>query len=235
MNEALALGAAAGAGGLGILAYAAFAPNQRLYGPVVSRGRPDRRHVYLTFDDGPSPTATAPILETLGELAAPAAFFVLGRHARLHPDLVARVGASPHLLGNHTQTHRQLHLAGPGRIAHELDEAHAAIAGAAGRAPVAFRAPHGYRSPFLGPALARRGYALVGWTLGVWDSARPGVEEIRRRVRAGLRPGTILLLHDGDGADPRGDRSQTAAALPGIVRDVREAGYELRPLAELLP
>jgi chitooligosaccharide deacetylase len=83
-------------------------------------------------------------------------------------------------------------------------------------------------------AAARRGYTVFGWTLGVWDSACPGVEEIRRRVRAGLRPGTILLLHDGDGRDPAGDRAQTAAALPGIVRDVTDAGYALRPLAELL-
>jgi len=54
-------------------------------------------------------------------------------------------------------------------------------------------------------------------------------------VREGLRPGTVLLLHDGDGADPKGDRAQTAAALPGIVRDVTDAGYALRPLAELVP
>ncbi len=234
MNPVAAGVGAFGLGLLGLAAWGAFDPNNRLYGPVVSRGPADRRHVYLTFDDGPSPTATLRILETLDALAAPAAFFVLGRHARMHPALAAAVGASPHLLGNHTVTHRKLHLASPARIAHELDHAHAAITAAAGRPPVAFRAPHGYRSPFLAAALARHRYPLVGWTLGVWDSARPGVEEIRRRVRQGLRPGTILLLHDGDGKDPAGDRAQTADALPGIVRDVRDQGYELRPLAELL-
>jgi peptidoglycan/xylan/chitin deacetylase (PgdA/CDA1 family) len=53
-------------------------------------------------------------------------------------------------------------------------------------------------------------------------------------VRAHLRPGAIILLHDGDGYDPAGDRSQTAAALPGIIQDARDAGYSLRPLGELL-
>jgi peptidoglycan/xylan/chitin deacetylase (PgdA/CDA1 family) len=76
---------------------------------------------------------------------------------------------------------------------------------------------------------------VFGWPLGGRDSASPGVEEIRRRVRDGIRPGTILLLHDGDGADPLGNRGQTAAALPGIVRDITDAGYALRPLAELVP
>jgi len=75
---------------------------------------------------------------------------------------------------------------------------------------------------------------VMGWTFGVWDTARPGPEEIRRRMLARLRPGAILLLHDGDGYDPRGDRSQTAEALPGIIDGVRAAGYELRPLTELL-
>jgi peptidoglycan/xylan/chitin deacetylase (PgdA/CDA1 family) len=79
----------------------------------------------------------------------------------------------------------------------------------------------------------------VGWTYGVWDSDRPSPEEIRRRVRVKLKPGAIILLHDGDGYDPagtseRGDRSNTAAALPGIIADGREAGYEFRSLGELL-
>jgi peptidoglycan/xylan/chitin deacetylase (PgdA/CDA1 family) len=80
----------------------------------------------------------------------------------------------------------------------------------------------------------RLGYTTFGWTFGVWDSARPGAEEIRRRVRSRLAPGALILLHDGDGYDPRGDRSQTAEAVPGIVRDARAAGYEFRPLGELL-
>jgi peptidoglycan/xylan/chitin deacetylase (PgdA/CDA1 family) len=83
--------------------------------------------------------------------------------------------------------------------------------------------------------LARRfGYTVFGWTFGVFDTARPGAEEIRRRVRVRLRPGAIVLLHDGDGYDPAGDRMQTAEALPGIIRDAREAGYEFGALSELL-
>jgi len=74
---------------------------------------------------------------------------------------------------------------------------------------------------------------VFGWSFGVWDSARPGADVIRRRVARSLRPGAIILLHDGDGYDPEGDRTQTAAALPGIIADARARGYEFRPLSDL--
>jgi peptidoglycan/xylan/chitin deacetylase (PgdA/CDA1 family) len=77
-------------------------------------------------------------------------------------------------------------------------------------------------------------YTVFGWTFGVFDTAKPGVERIRRRVRKRLRPGAIVLLHDGDGYDPAGDRMQTAAALPGIIQDARDEGYEFGSLSELL-
>ena len=72
-----------------------------------------------------------------------------------------------------------------------------------------------------------------GRTFDVWDSDRPGSEEVRRRFRVGVRPGAIVLLHDGDAYDPLGDRSQ-ADALPGIISDAREAGYSFRLVQELL-
>jgi peptidoglycan/xylan/chitin deacetylase (PgdA/CDA1 family) len=67
----------------------------------------------------------------------------------------------------------------------------------------------------------------------VWDTARPGAAVIRQRIREGTRPGAVLLLHDGDGYDPDGDRSQTADALPGIIEDCRAMGYEFRALDRL--
>ena len=77
---------------------------------------------------------------------------------------------------------------------------------------------------------------MFGWTFGVWDSdPRVSAEEIRARVRRNLKPGAIVLLHDGDGYDPNGDRRRTANALPGIIEDARARGYVFRPLGELIP
>lgn len=226
--------ALAGAAAVGALAHGVYYPNSWLFGRVIGRGPSGGRTAYLTFDDGPNPTATDRILETLAAYGVPATFFMVGAHVQRHPDIARRVVAAGHEIGNHTHHHVKLHVRGAVRIRRELEEAHAAITTLAGTLPRAFRAPHGYRNPFVAPATHRLGYRVFGWTFGVFDSARPGVDVIRRRVRARLRPGAIILLHDGDGYDPGGDRSQTAAALPGIIQDTRDAGYSLRPLGDLL-
>lgn len=226
--------AALGLGAAGLAAYGAYAPNSRLYGPAVGGGPRDRRRVYLTFDDGPSLSATGGILETLDRERVPAAFFMVGDFVQREPGLARAVAQAGHEVGNHTQHHVKLHRRGPARIRREIEEAHGVITGAIGRPPRTFRAPHGYRNPFVGRTVRRLGYTVFGWSFGVWDSARPGVEEIRRRVRRRLAPGAVILLHDGDGYDPAGDRTQTAAAVPGIIRDARDSGFEFAPLEELL-
>jgi peptidoglycan-N-acetylglucosamine deacetylase len=225
---------AAGAGlllGTGI--WGVYAPNSPVFGPLIGRG-PRERVAYLTFDDGPNPGVTERILEILQRDSAPATFFMVGKHVERHPATAAVVALARQEIGNHTYSHRKLHLASRRLVRDEIRRAHQAITGVTGHIPRSFRAPHGYRGPFVARAIGPYHYQAFGWTLGVWDSARPGEESIRARVRRGLRPGAIVLLHDGDGYDPAGDRRQTAAALPGIIRDIRDAGYRLESLSTLV-
>jgi peptidoglycan/xylan/chitin deacetylase (PgdA/CDA1 family) len=226
--------AVAGAGLLaGSLAYGVYQPNSLLFGPVIRRGS-RRSAVYLTLDDGPNPGVTARVLDILAERRVPAAFFMVGRYAECFPDLVLRAAREGHLIGNHTQHHAKLHRLGLRGVRAELARAHEVLSDIIGTAPRAFRAPHGYRTPLVTLAAAELGYRVFGWTFGVWDSACPGADRIRERVRARLASGAILLLHDGDGYAIPGNRAQTAAALPGIIRDARAAGLEFRPPGELL-
>ncbi|PYP14256.1 MAG: polysaccharide deacetylase family protein [Gemmatimonadetes bacterium] len=204
-----------------------------IFGPSVERG-PRTQRIYLTFDDGPNERATPAILATLAAERVPAAFFMVGDHVRRFPDLAKEVRWRGHMIGNHTYNHTKLHFFGPQRIRTQLKKTHDVIETATGVAPRAFRAPHGYRSPFLNSRILEMSYTVFGWTFGVFDTARPGAEVIRRRVHKRLKPGAIVLLHDGDGYDPKGDRMQTAEALPGIIEDARHAGYEFAPLSELL-
>jgi peptidoglycan/xylan/chitin deacetylase (PgdA/CDA1 family) len=226
-------GVATAAGVAGWAARGALDPNSRIFGPVVSHGPRHGDRVFLSFDDGPNPGATARILDILAEERATATFFLLGRHAELFPDLARRVAAAGHDFGNHTYDHRKMHWMGREAVRHELESAHRVITEATGTAPTLFRAPHGYRNPFVAQETRRLGYTTFGWEGRVFDTARPGPAEIRRRVAKLLKPGAIVLLHDGDGSDPRGDRTQTANALPGILHDVRAHGLRLGKLSEL--
>ena len=224
----------AGLAAVGVLAAGMYHPNAPLFGRAIGRGPRGGRALYLTFDDGPNPDATDRILDTLEAEHVPAAFFMVGEHVRRFTTAARRAAGLGHEIGNHTQHHVKLHVRGPARVRAELQEAHDTIVTVTGQPPRAFRAPHGYRNPFVAAAARRLGYRVFGWTFGVWDSDRPPAGEIRRRVRAKLRPGAIILLHDGDGSNPNGDRRSTAEALPGVIADALAAGYEFRPLGELL-
>ena len=223
-----ALGLAAVAAGAAV--HGAFHRNSAVFGRVLSALPAHRPAVALTFDDGPNPEATPRVLDALARQGQVATFFVLGRHAERWPALVRRIASEGHEIGNHGWHHRKLHTSGPRAVRRDLTMGADAIDGAAGVRPRFFRAPHGFRSPWVSAIATSMGQRTVGWTLGVRDTDRPGVAEIERRTLHGARPGAIILLHDGDGYDPDGDRLQTAEALPGILEGLRERGLSLAPL-----
>jgi peptidoglycan-N-acetylglucosamine deacetylase len=216
---------------VGTLAWGAFERNSPLFGRVQRRLPGDDRVVALTFDDGPNPEATPAILDALGAEDVPATFFVLGRHADRWPTIVERAAAEGHVIGNHGYHHRKLVWRSPNYVRDDITLGAAAIERSGAARPRLFRAPHGQRNPWVSPIARAEGQRTVGWTLGVWDTSRPGSKVIAERVVRGARPGSIVLLHDGDGYDPAGDRMQTARAMPRIIRDLRERGYSFVTLA----
>jgi len=219
------LGLGVGAVLLGGAAHGAFYRNSPVFGPPIRRLATRDRAVALTFDDGPNPDATPVVLDALAARRVKATFFILGRHAERWPDLVKRVADEGHSIGNHGYYHRKLHFKSPGYVRRDLQLGTAAIERAAHVRPALFRAPHGFRSPWVTAIARSLGQRTVGWSLGVWDSDRPGVEAIAERTVSGASPGSILLLHDGDGYDPSGDRMQTAHAVPLIVDRLLAQGF----------
>jgi peptidoglycan/xylan/chitin deacetylase (PgdA/CDA1 family) len=217
--------AALGVSVLGGAVHGAFHRNSPLFGPALGRIPSDRKVVALTFDDGPNPDATPLILDTLREKGVRATFFILGSHAERWPALVRRIAHEGHQIGNHGYFHRKLHFKSPFYVSRDIRLGLRAIKRAGAPAPRYFRAPHGFRSPWTTPIASRYGEKTVGWSLGVWDSDRPGVDEIVKRTLEGVTPGSIVLLHDGDGYNPDGDRMQTAAALPLIIDSLKAQGY----------
>ncbi len=216
------------------VAWGAFTPNAPLFGHVIARGKMPEPLAAITFDDGPSAEYTPPILDVLRDRGIKVTFFVLGRHVRAHPELARRILEEGHELASHGDDHSIMTFDGPEAIAAQLRGAESAVNEATGAEPAPlFRAPHGFRSPFLIPVAHRLGYRVVGWTAGVWDTALPGVERIVGRSINRLHPGAILLLHDADGSGLGGDRSQTVAALGPIIDAGHEQGLRFVTISEL--
>lgn len=217
----------------GLAAHGTWHRNSWVFGSALSRLPGAGDVVSLTFDDGPNPRATPHILDVLARERVSATFFVLGRHADRWPELVRRMADEGHQLGNHGYWHRKLHRRTPSYVRDDLTRGTESVARAAGgRRPRHFRAPHGFRSPWVTPIAHSLGQRTIGWSLGVWDSARPGTAEIARRAVEGMRARSILLLHDGDGYDPDGDRMQTAEALPLIIDGLRARGFHFATLPD---
>lgn len=219
--------AAVGLTVLGGLAHGAYHRNSFVFGRVLSRLPGDRRQAAITFDDGPNPEATPRILDALKEQNVKAAFFILGSHAERWPHLVKRIVDEGHQVGNHGYFHRKLQFKSPAYVKRDLTLGKNAIESASGVSPSFFRAPHGFRNPWVSPIAKSLGERTVGWSLGVWDTDRPGADVIVQRTVEGTRAGSIILLHDGDGYDALGDRSQTAEAVPRIIDRLRANEFEL--------
>jgi peptidoglycan/xylan/chitin deacetylase (PgdA/CDA1 family) len=223
---------------VGAIAHGAFYRNSPIFGRVITRlptgvfniNKVQTPVLSLTFDDGPNPEATPRILDALAEHRVHATFFFLGRHVERWPALVARAAAEGHQIGNHGYYHQKLHFKSPAYVRDDIKLGTQAIEEAAGVSPKYFRAPHGFRSPWVTSIANSLGQQTVGWSLGVWDSDRPGVNEIVRRTVTGARSGSILLLHDGDGYNPFGDRLQTAHAIPHIIEQLKQLGYSFNTL-----
>ena len=205
-----------------------------MFGRVFWRGASGRRLVAITFDDGPSGRDTPAILDTLAVLDVKATFFVLGLNAERHPDVVTRAAREGHDVENHGFDHRVLPLAGPGCIRDQIARTSTIIERLTGTKPSLFRASHGWRNHWLNGVARRQGLRVVGWTLGVWDTDRPGANVIVRRTLAGVQPGCVLLLHDGRGIETDPDATQVVEALPAIIGGLRERGYEIVTLSTLI-
>jgi len=205
-----------------------------LFGRVFWRGARDRPVAAITFDDGPSATDTTAILDILRERDVKATFFVLGLNADRHPDVVARAAREGHEIGNHGFDHAVLPLRGPRFTENQIAQTSATIERITGRRPVLFRASHGFRNPWVNRIARAHGCQTVGWTLGVWDTDRPGADVIVDRALSRMRNGCVLLLHDGRGIEPAPDASQVVEALPRILTELSARGMRLVTLSQLL-
>jgi peptidoglycan/xylan/chitin deacetylase (PgdA/CDA1 family) len=186
-------------------------------------GSPGPLPVALTFDDGPWPHTTAQILTILVQRQAPATFFVVGRQVERYPELVRQELTAGMTVGSHSWSHPQpFNRLPPARIRDEITHGRRTLGPLRVR-PVGFRPPGGAASPAVLAAAQGLGERTVLWSVDPADW-HPGVtaDQLVWRVLAAVRPGAIVLLHDGGG-----NRSATVAALPAIIDGLRRLGLTL--------
>jgi peptidoglycan/xylan/chitin deacetylase (PgdA/CDA1 family) len=182
----------------------------------------------LTFDDGPDPVYTPRVLDILARHEARATFFLIGANARRHPEQVRRIREMGHEVGNHTDSRGATALMSMRRFSESLLRAEAALAMPEGE-PKLFRPGSGWIRPAQLDLAIQRGYTCVLGSAYAYDPKRPPTAYIRWAIRKNLRPGAIVVLHDAGG-----DRSNTLAALPGILEDGRAKGLRFVTVSELM-
>jgi len=201
--------------------------------------------VALTFDDGPNPDYTPPILEILARYQIKATFFMIGENVVAHPQIAREVVGAGHAIGNHTFTHPRLVGCSPAFVAKELFQCQRTIRQVTDVAPNLMRPPFGAQDPLSFVVARLLGYAVVHWSTSAFDWRDDSAAMVADRVVSQVQAGGVILMHDGFalfsdqpeqslGHRVSPDRTQTIAALPMIIEPLQSQGYQFLTLPEML-
>jgi peptidoglycan/xylan/chitin deacetylase (PgdA/CDA1 family) len=198
-----------------------------LVGEMICRAETDLPMVALTFDDGPTEQGVDAALAALRAGGARGTFFLIGREVAERPNLVRRIVADGHEVGNHSLNHQVMIGRSAGFYDKEIGETHRILVAAGAPAPTLFRPPFGKKLWGLPSAARRQGYRMVMIDVEEPETKDPAAYS-ERLVRE-AKPGSILLMHlmyrpNGTARD----------ALPRVIRGLRARGFRIVPVGELL-
>jgi peptidoglycan/xylan/chitin deacetylase (PgdA/CDA1 family) len=205
----------------------------QVFGKCVHRFETSEKVVALTFDDGPS-EYTRGVLDALQKANVKATFFLLGKNVEKHPELVRQIFQEGHEIGNHSWSHQPLIFQWPSFIKEEIRRTDQAIRDCGYQGPIHFRAPYGRKLFVLPWILSKTGRAHILFDVIPDDWANPGTSVIVDRIVKQVKPGSIILCHDGCGDEVSNDRSQTVEATEPAIRVLKNAGYRFTTVSELL-
>lgn len=203
---------------------------------VFSHGNKKLPLVALTFDDGPDPNYTSQVLDILRKHNAKATFFLVGKHAKLYPDLVRLIKAEGHSLGSHGYGHKFSWFQGPLSSIKEIREGNRLIAEITGERPLFFRPAWGVFNTFsfIYPLLI--GQRIILWSLMSWDwNPRFSTQNVTRSVCENVSPGSVIIFHDRC-TKPLASESGPAKlleALPYILKDLESKNYQIASIYEM--
>ena len=210
----------------GFIVYPTLRSNCDWFGPIVKSFQTDQKEIWLTIDDGPHPENTPKILALLKRFEARATFFVIGDHVKAHPQLTRAILEQGHTLGNHTATHPTALFWGLWRraAAREIDGGVAAIQEATGIIPTWFRAPVGMANLFVHQVIQQRRMKIIGWSARGFDAVKRDAATVAGKILSEIRPGAIVLLHEGSPAEK--EQPVSVLAIETILVRLQAEGYK---------
>lgn len=194
---------------------------------TITRGIASRKWVAMTFDDGPHPKNTPQLLDILKARRIRATFYVIGWRVKAYPDIIRRMVAEGHEIGNHTYKHPNLAGLGQQSLLREIDSTNDIIYRTTGKMPVTMRPPYGalYQSQRSYVATNRRMPTIL-WSVDPADWRRPGVSVVANRIVGQAHPGAIVLAHD--------IHWPTIAAMPPALDALIKQGYGFTTVSRIL-
>ncbi|MBD3920204.1 polysaccharide deacetylase family protein [Paenibacillus sp. PR3] len=205
---------------------------KRYPGAFVTHGPRSVRRAALTFDDVPDPRYTGKVLDVLARHKVKATFFVVGSLASRYPALVRRMEREGHTVGNHSYNHAVFSQLTTEQYRRQITRTDAILAPLVGYSPRYIRPPYGEIRSTQVQWAKRNGYVVVNWDVDSVDWRSLRSRSVIINVKKTLQPGSIILQHAGGGSTQ--DLSGTVEALPVIIRMLRNKGYELVTIPEML-
>ena len=201
-----------------LILYPTLRPNVQWLGPVITRFQTDKPELWLTIDDGP--TDDTPLLLDLFERnGVKATFFVKGKLAEEHPELLRSLIDRGHSVANHSYSHPSATFwcLLPYRIKEEVDRCALVLSKALPDLQPWFRAPVGMKNPAVHPILARRGLKLIGWSARAFDATMSDADAVLTRLLPAIEPGAIIVLHQG--------REWSLRVIEKVILELKKRGY----------
>ena len=173
----------------------------------------------ISFDDGPDPILTPKVLEILKKENVKAIFFLIGKKAEDHPEIVRKIVSEGHLIGNHSYSHNHfMSLFSKKRLLQEINAAQNSLKNVAGINPIFFRPPIGYTNPNYAKVLKQLNLHCIGWSVRSYDSVLKNSNKLIKRLLKKVRPGSIILLHD--------NLPQSVEALELFISNAKKNGIK---------
>lgn len=203
--------------------------------PIITRGKYTEKSVSLTFDDGPDPISTPALLNLLAKKNIKATFFVTGKNACRHPDLIQEIIRQGHTIGNHSYHHDPLIMLKSSKKLFQEIQRTQEILKTTGIQTLAFRPPAGITNPKLGNILSKLGMYCVNYSCRAFDIGNRRIQNLSGKILHKIQSNDIVLLHD---IIPAKEKKQWLLKwlieIEEIVNGIQKKGLEVIPLADLI-